>query len=286
MVEEEENIKNKLIESLNYHGYFFQYAVGDILNNNDWETTQEYPLYSNITLEKKDIGTSIDFLASKEIKTIRLSLIIECKKVNINTKQWIFFEGNYNDFNLWMIQNLYRTNGDELNSLIFENCNQMIIENSNNIINGKEINFNQPNNNHGSDNIYKSLLQCAYSLQSIKEKIFDECDGSIPISFTSWYFIPLVVTNAKLKVCKFTNVSSTLETGMFQPENVTLDERNYLIYNFPLTSELTFNQRDIVNPGKNDEEIKTLQIIIVNSNYFNNLIKDIYGYFDRLARQV
>ena len=215
------NVNERILDQLNHHGYFFQYAIDNILKDMKWNTTLEYPLPSNIFIEKKDIGESTDIFAGKMINNRQISLIVECKKVNTNECQWIFFEGEKEDFKLWELYESLEEKKEQFLSLLFRKSNLMRLQDFITAINGKEINYKKMGNRYRSDNIYKSVLQCSYSLHSIKEKIYDEYEsGNSWYLYKSWHFIPIVVTNAKLKICKFDDISLSLESG--KKEELTL----------------------------------------------------------------
>lgn len=278
----EDKIKEKIIRNLNYHGYFFNGTIENILKENGWITFPEQPLPSSIKLDRKNIVDSVDIYALKEIKRNMVYLIIECKKVNIDVKKWIFFKADKNTFNIWYIEAINTGRDNFEFSKLYDEYIHILGKNAFMTLIGKEINIKEPTKNYPTDNIYKASLQCSYSLHSFKEKFYQNfIDDGLPVNNDKYYFFPIIVTNSRLYTCEFKINNSTLEKGTVHPKNIKLSKRDFVIFNFGLPMELYFSSYDF-NHDYESDDIDDLSILIVHSKYFKSLLDLIESYFNLL----
>lgn len=252
--------KTKITDYFNETGFPFQQWCLETIRNIDkdhgaWihlgipEHPFTFPKSEGPTL---GVHGAIDIVAVRGVEGMKKSLlflVIECKRANKDTKNWIFLPDKHEGKPAFLFSRIisepfmeeivvsrettfpelgYSYSGD------FDYCYQSI-----------EINETQTKiNRNQEERIYKSLRQVNHGTCALERKIpknlhIEGLDRAF--NFTRWesfIYVPVIVTTASLFIANFNY--KNIKDGNILPGVVDYQEKKWLTYEFPLPDFISY----------------------------------------------
>lgn len=258
--------KTTVKKNLNSTGVFLEDAVANILSQKSDAVVKREVAFSMPFYEKT--GTVDILYISKKIDAYgsaqdpNLILPIECKKSIDKSKLWVFTPDQKNS-TLPIMEKISLEEGHTKKSYIMQNSNFEV----DHYINCFQFHEKTAHLNRQRDLMPYSAMETPneYISSTTLEKNNRPIVKHLGLSEATgnWVFIPIVCTNAKLFVTDYLNKDIDLNTGDLDPSKLKLEERDWVIYSFPLG----YGSR----PHPNKEYPGKRLTIIVNSSKINEL---------------
>lgn len=292
------------VHALNIHGTFFerwcQYLV---TQTPGWSVKHaNYPVgfpprNGPLLGEASALDIWAEFMTSDAI----LSIPIECKKHNPELANWIFFshrqvaQFQYGGTpSITFIENISRQAsntgwdvqiGKNVWNAITYPCTDEARETRGSYLDykkkgGKLAQLTKTANN----SISEACMQVALATQAIinEEQVFSSALSNLQTPpYNRQIFLPAIVTTAKLFSCNFDAADVKIETGEIPFDKVTIEERPYLLYEYPLPRFLQHTPKDLASvlSTKAWESFIRMDILVINSSAFSDLLTKLAAVF-------
>jgi len=283
-----------MIHSINIHGTFFerwcQQIIGDIrpwtIKSSNYPV--EYPPASGPFRGKE---SALDIRTELRVGNSLLALIIECKKNNPDFVNWVFFP-RHNDatspiLRASRIENLLRqvpATGWDVRRNLVQGSSWMPLVNESRETRSSYLQYTKGDKTKTSNAaISEAAYQVALATQAVitEEVSFSSIrSGGSPatsIVYVRQIFLPIIVTTARIITCGFDPVDVDPRTGEIPYDKAYIEERPYVLYEYPLPPLLQKYPEDIttlVNNGAGDMYAR-MHIIVVHSESFAELLTDL-----------
>lgn len=265
----------QIVSNLNLTGNFLEASTFSRLVESDhFLVTAEWP-FSQPTFQ----GTADIIALNHNVNWDSEPLVffaIECKKAKPDQKVWVF-DSNRTDRDLrhpmLKITQTGQTLYEGRAGYLIPNLGVNRVEDAPLFNKGYELRENDGNlNRNESERIYVSLTQAnkaAVGLAKTNYKeIFDvnqQVFARNPIAI-----VPVVITNAKLKTISYDPSSIDSNSGEIRTADVTFQDRDWLMFDYPLTNDLQL-PGDFQNRDGTVQPIKRPTYIISASNFVSIL---------------
>ncbi|MCX6728838.1 MAG: hypothetical protein NTV39_03660 [Candidatus Saccharibacteria bacterium] len=271
----------KIIENLNLTGNFLEASMfSEIANHDHYIATAEWPFSTS------NFNGTADIIALNhhvQFEEPLVFFIIECKKANKDHKVWVFdrCSGNRDITHpfLRFAPNGSRVYTDRTGYLLpLMGINR--VEDAPLYNKGYELRETDGNlNRNDSERIHKALTQANRAFVALAEtdvtKIFKVSKATFEVR--EILFVPLVITNATIKVLNYSSEKIDKNKGEIDVEHITTEERDFILYDFPLSSELQVSgnhNSEVIYPYKRptfivraDKAIELMQAISSAAEY-------------------
>lgn len=279
-----ESDKEWKINSLNIRGLFFQRLIISLikqhrqlhLKNIDYPVL--FPKDSNNTFRSESL---LDVYAYNRYRfrfPVDINLLIECKKVNPNSIDWIFFP-KYPPVDNPYVTLLVVSNEGEKDEKVnptyeYETIHSHnfcvadeAIETQGNGRNVENINNEKTSNSTITDVSYQATLAThAIANEDYEKSAKRATDPPFIINF----YIPIIVTTANLFVSEYDPGITSIETGEVPYEEVELKPIDKLFFEYSIPPHLQIRPDKwwIMDRSKETDRYTRRHILIVNSNHF------------------
>ncbi len=289
-----EPITNKewTIHALNIHGTFFERRCQQVIAQaKGWRIqSTNYPVEFPSTGHGK--ASNLDIWAEGYLAQHALQLLVECKKNNPEYVDWIFFPKSLHRPIKTTVRVLesrfvtFRTQG--INPYIpFPRLQELLTD----LVIADEARETRGDYQSRSRNdrqltktsnaaITDAATQIALATQAILyqeeqtlKKHFQRSPVNQPVR-PPLVFLPVIVTTANLFTCDFQDVNVDLNTGEIAFENVELQSRPCLLYDYPVPHALQRDPEEMGTQYSREylEEQARMSIIVVQSAFFPTLL--------------
>jgi len=284
------------IHALNIHGAIFERKCQHIVSNVpgwDIKATNHpvmYPL--EISYGQRGEESELDIHALSTQRGYPVSLLIECKKNNPNFVDWNFLS------HLTKNKDTFR---QSCHRLLFENLSSETsvgrlaagtLELPDLFLagDGRETKGSYQGNKTGdftktsNDAITKAAYQVALATQAIVKRDFLACQpGSSRQALpTLHYYVPVIVTTARLFRVDFDPAEVDVKTGEIPENKATRTAIKWVVYDYPLPCHLQFDPYGSPSVPAQADSTK-LQILIVKSEALGEVLQrasrsDVFGW--------
>jgi len=282
-------------EILNREGFFFQKYCAEKIKGSGWTIdAEEYPISAN---------ESVDIKASLILYETALHIsVIECKRADPTRKRWIFFrrepsgskppEFLIQTHNLSSIRGGFFRKGtvsrgvyEGLNEskLAFPSCHTVGLE----IFKKDEKDKRDWKAN--TQTVFDACLKVAKGINHLFDAEAERIHNTLRIGlknlqryrmpyFLGGTLIPIVITGAPIFSVTFD--PDTMDPTSFRviPDKANYEEKDWLVYEFPLPRELQYRSKDVFFPLGENRYAK-MHIFIVNG-------KHVKRFFECLAEAI
>jgi hypothetical protein len=284
-----------ILHCLNIHGTFFERQCVEFVNETSgWQvvSTNRPVAYPPDNSPRE---STLDIYAKFAGSRGELHALIECKKNNPEFTEWVFFEkpgARLHRCLFAAIKNPGLDPGISLSRVSIEKyfgCAiwEIPVADEARETKGKFVSAKNDRDKTRTSNaaITDAAAQVALATQAIRyEQIRgqERLGASEALRFGSpghHVFIPIIVTTAHLKVCKFDPKDVDLETGEIPFAKATLTDVPFLNYVFALTERFQDFESRKSKHVKSDgelEELFRMHVLVVNSMHFKELL-DLLG---------
>ena len=284
------------IHSLNIQGTFFERWCQETIKTSRWSIIStnypvEFPPHNGPLIGEQ---STLDIYARLKKETILLTLLIECKKNNPEFIDWVFFPHpntkRVKYFSGSLIANEVKEssqNNWETNALLAPMISLELLPTSDAWeTRGNYVAYKGGNKTKTSN---AAIGQAAHQIALATKAIFlEELNNTKALSvktsnaempFVHQIFIPVILTTAKLFVCKFETKDIDQNTGEIPFSKAKLEEQPYLLYEYPLPVHFHSTPLDLVSVLKsgNKDFGARMDILIVNSSKLTELLSKLEG---------
>jgi hypothetical protein len=280
---------------LNKEGFFFQKYCVQKIKESDWVVdAEEYPISEEESFDIKAVRVLFE--------TALHTAVIECKKADPCRKCWIFFgkESTDSEQHTFLIQthNLSSSREGRFHKGfvvrgVYEGVNEAKLGYPSCHTVGLEL-FKKDLKDQrdwkvNSQVVFEACLTVAKGINQLFDSEAERISNTLQIGrkqlqkYGSPYFVggslfPVVITSAPLFSAKFDPNTIDIATFEVPPEKVTYEEKEWLVYEFPLPRELQRQSKDMFKIIGENRYAK-MHIFIVNGRYvakfFNALVESI-----------
>jgi hypothetical protein len=276
------------VHSLNIHGIFFERWCEHVIEKNRrWSVrATQYPVAFSPTSgpvhKASSHESTLDIRAELNYHDGRyLNLLIECKKNNPEFIEWIFFHKSGSSPDVSFIASAIScptANEDKerhiLRPMLKELSLDMVIAEEGRETRGDYQSFKENRNKTktANDSISNAAHQIALATQAIFLEEATDNQRRIPIKgakqsrVEKQVFMPAIVTSARLFLCEFDPADVSPTTGEIPYDKVSMTEKPYLIFNYPLPSHLQMDRGHLLYLSSADKQdsLVRMHIIVVN----------------------
>ena len=239
------------IHSLNIQGTFFERWCQETIKKSRWNIVStnypvEYPRHNGPLIGEQ---STLDIYAQLAKNTVLLTLLIECKKNNPEFIDWVFFTHSDIKRPQYFTGSLIANKPLEGDGNRWESASMLspmislewIPTNDAWETRGKYLDYKEGNKTKTSN---AAINQAAHQVALATKAVFDEelnnnevlsakaANAEMP--YTNQIFIPIIVTTAKLYICKFNPTDIDEKTGEIPWSKASLEEQPYLLYEYAL----------------------------------------------------
>jgi len=239
-----QEIKNKLEQQLNQHGYGFQYSVLEYIRRLFAKKQSQWVFEAaEFPAEVQGKGTRIDFIL--KLKDTRLFILAECKRVNPKFSNWCFVKAPYVrrnrssesyfvdhvEFNQHDPHNVCKVTGEKLTNWISEDRAYHI---------GLVIKSQSTKGESGkleSDAIEQAATQICRGLNGLIELLpkrprLIKTEIKNNVFHAGVTLLPVIFTTAKLYTCDCKLTSSNLEDGKLDLSGEELSQKDWIFFQY------------------------------------------------------
>jgi len=279
------------IHSLNIQGTFFERWSQRVIENSQWSIVStnypvEFPPHNGPLIGEQ---SSLDIYAQLKKETILFTLLIECKKNNPEFIDWIFFPHSNSKhakhFSGSLIANEVRENSQKkwnINSMLSPMSSLEWIPTSDawetrgNYISYKGGNKTKTSNAAITQAAHQIALatKAIYNEELNNSKILSAKTANVEMPYKHQIFIPVILTTAKLFVCRFETKDIDQNTGEIPFSKAKLEEEPYLLYEYPLPVHFHSTPLDkvgVLKTGNKDFGTR-MDILVVNSSKLSEFL--------------
>lgn len=276
------------IHSLNIQGTFFERWCQETVKKSKWNVLStnypvEFPPHNGPFAGEQ---STLDIYAQLAKQTIMLTLLIECKKNNPDFIDWVFFPhtnpNHHKHFSGSLIANVPKD--EKLDT--WETTASISPMISLDWIptgdawetRGKYTNYARGDKTRTSN---KAITDAAHQVALATRAIFESelannkaLSGNAKMPYNHQIFIPIIVTTAKLFLCKFDPKDIDQTTGEIPLDKATLEEQPYLLYEYPLPVPFHSTPADkvaVLKSGNKDFGTR-MDILVVNSEKLTDFL--------------
>lgn len=282
------------IHSLNIQGTFFERRCQEETKKSNWNVVStnypvEFPPHNGPLIGEQ---SSLDIYAQLAKETVLLTVLIECKKNNPEFIDWVFFshpsKNHPKHFTGSLIEHQpIESEGDKwqttsmLSSMISIDwvTTSDAWETRGNYLKYKKDKDKTRTSNAAITNAAHQIALATKFV--INEEIVNSkaLSGNYKMPYIHQIFIPIIVTTAKLWVCKFNPKDINPKTGEMSFTKASLEEQPYLLYEYPLPVHFHSTPLDKVNVLKtgNRNFGTRMDILVVNSSHFPEFLSRLEG---------
>lgn len=268
----------QIISNLNLTGNFLEAAIfSELIKSDHFLVTAEWP-FSQPTFQ----GTADIIAMNHNVTWDSEPLVffaIECKKARADQKVWVFdksYSRRDEKHPLIKIDQGGNITYEGRTGYLIPNLGVNRVEDAPIFNKGYELRESDGNlNRNDSERIYTSLTQANKAAVGIAKSNYKKIFSVNAQLFerNPLAIIPVVITNAQLKVISYGPEKINKKTGEIEPSDVTLEDRDWLMFDYPLSNDLQLmgiqkNQDASIQP------IKRPTYIVSASNAIN-ILKEI-----------
>jgi hypothetical protein len=281
------------IHSLNIHGVLLQFKIAEIIATYNRRLSllhTEYPV--EISSEGKFSESRIDVLGVlfHRYNAANIYLIIECKKCNPEFVDWVFFP---------RIQKIITKTGfDEItilrNRFVYQEANKKFYAVNDFVKKRTSLfelagdcretrgNYDSVKNNIKTKTSNSAISEASYQVtlgthgfaQEQIKPFLSKPLSELPetLSKQSFYF-PIIVTTANLYKINFELSDINLSNGEIGFDKATLEEKDFIIYEYPISPYLQTGTIKSLVPYKIGSDLSMRRhVLIVNSKKFTSAL--------------
>lgn len=283
------------LHSINIHGIFFERLCQSIVEKSQhWQLIStnhpvEFPP-PNGPIRGRE--SSADIVASRRYSDLGITLTIECKKNNPELVNWVFFpkvvvpEGPW--FTVAQIVNRPRIEPQKgwqtETGVIALATNEPLTDEARETKSDYEKSKLGQKTKTSNAAIQEAAFQVALARQAVfqEESSFSRSLGSSaepPETASKQFYVPVIVTTAKLFLCHFNADDIDSSTGEIDYTKATLTEVPHLIYEYSLPKSLQHAPADIIHVLNTNSlhQFTRLHILVVNSSAFAVFLDDFFS---------
>lgn len=284
------------IHSLNIQGTFFERWCQETIKKSRWDIISinypvEFPPHNGPLIGEQ---STLDIYARLKKETILLTLLIECKKNNPEFIDWVFFphpnKKRAKHFSGTLIAN-EKKEGSPKNWETVSMLSPMISLEWIPTSDAWETrgNYAEYKGGHKTKTSNAAISQAAHQVVLATKAIFNEelknskilsvksADAEMP--YVHQIFIPVILTTAKLFVCKFEIKEIDQKTGEIPFSKASLEEQPYLLYEYPLPVHFHSSPLDkaaVLKAGVQEFGTR-MDILVVNSSKLTEFLSLLEG---------
>lgn len=284
------------IHSLNIQGTFFERWCQETIKKSRWAVVStnypvEFPPHNG---PFKGEQSTLDIYTQLAKETILLTLLIECKKNNSEFIDWVFFPCSntmrQKHFTGSLIANksLEGTENKWESTAMFSPMISLewIPTSDAWETRGEYLKYKGGDKTKTSnDAINQAAHQIALATKAIfgeelnNSKILSTKTADVEMPYVHQILIPIIVTTAKLFICKFNPENIDGRTGEIPFSEVILEEQPYLLYEYPLPVHFHSTPLDKVSVLKtgNKDFGTRMDILVVNSSKLSEFLSKLEG---------
>lgn len=305
MTQTPESEHDWFVHVLNIHGAFFErWCRRTILQTGNWYLAKtEYPVVYPIDASlQRQQESALDILAETNLRRARLAAIIECKKNNPEFVNWIFLArqvphgpGPVVVSHLTAQVDHGKRNIGWFNELgLKESFTSLPIVDEGREVRSSYHDYKGGNKTKTSNTaITEAAIQVALATQFVSWEKYAESEAfsnqagrvadSYPIE-VNWFFLPIIVTTAKLAVCRFSAQDVSETTGELSYDKVECEDTKAVVYEYPIprhlqrftTGTTEWSNQLIIDKA---DGFTKMHIIVINSQFFEEgLISNFWIY--------
>lgn len=293
------------VHSLNIHGIFFERWCKHIVDNSpQWHVkATQYPVaFSPLAGPLHKVGgheSALDIHAVLSYRDGRLlNLLVECKKNNPEFIEWMFFPtSDLSEREHLVIPAVSCPTASKdvehhiLRPMLKDLYLGVTVADESRETRGDYQSIkNDKKTKTANDSISNAAHQVALATQAI---FLEEASNNLPEKpikgAKKWrvekqIFIPAIVTTARLYLCEFDSADISPTEGVIPFDKVSLTEKPYLIYKYPLPVHLQMDRGHILylSSEKKVESLVRMHTFVVNSAYFSDFLTFLRGRFSEL----
>lgn len=282
------------IHSLNIQGTFFERWCQEIIKDSKWKVLStnypvEFPKHNGPLIGEQ---STLDVYAQLDKQTIKLTLLVECKKNNPEFIDWVFFAHSKVDrakhFSGLMVYNQVTT-GEKwttMSSISPMISLDWVVTSDAWETRGKYKDYQKGDKTKTSN---AAITHAAHQIALATRAIFGEeienatfLSKSLSVSekpYEHQILIPTVVTTAKLYTCSFEPKDINAKTGEISWDSVKLQEQPYLLYEYPLPAHfksVPVDRVGVLKSGNKDFGTR-MDILVVNSEKLPEFLQRLEG---------
>ncbi len=237
------------IHASNIHGAFFERKCQDVVHNaKNWQIQDtNYPVTYGGANSNLDIWAD----SGRTWASTRAVLLIECKKNNHGFIDWIFFRqprhrpsASYIQM-IQLRQNMNETSIWEIRRELRPLKHDLIIADEARETKGDYLKIRNQQDRTKTSNmaITDAATQISIATQALIEQEYNVIEDARNnhrefLSYFQHFFLPTIVTTAKLFTCEFQDADVNLTTGEIPLDKVKLVPCPFLIYDYPIPPAL------------------------------------------------
>jgi hypothetical protein len=283
------------VHSLNIHGIFFERWCKHVIENSpQWYVrATQYPVaFSPQAGPLHKVGgheSALDIRAELSYRDDRLlNLLIECKKNNPEFIEWMFFptsKPSTDDHLIIPAVSCPTARKDVQHHILRPMLKDLylgvpVADESRETRGDYQSIKADRKTKTANDSISSAAHQVALATQAI---FLEEASSNLPekpikgakkLRVEKQIFIPAIVTTARLYLCEFDPADISPTEGVIPFDKVSMIEKPYLIYKYPLPVHLQMDRGHILYLSSSNklESLVRMHIFVVNSAHFSEFL--------------
>jgi hypothetical protein len=284
------------VHSINIHGIFFERWCQQMVAEAEGWTLDavNYPVEfppPNGPWRGKE--STLDIRASRDTSEHRLCLLIECKKNNPEFVDWVFFqkplERSSKEFIVSQVENVPRTQPpqgwDSVSTVRHLTSNFDLADEARET----RANYLEWKNSGNKTRTSNAAIQdAAYQVSLAKQAVANEdneicrrmgnASPAVQLPWRKKLYFPTIVTTARIFVCAFDPNEVDPATGEIVPTKASIDERDALVFEYPLPRHLQFAPSNVADSYREGlvDLFTRLHILVVQSRHLSAFLRSFY----------
>lgn len=283
-----------MIHSINIHGVFFErWCQSVIAGAGRWRVTKtNYPVEfppSGSSFHSRE--STLDIAAENRSHRTHVSLLVECKKSNPEFVNWVFFpRTRMADTDIFFVHQLKNSptsgsDGGWFTSQSFDRTtSEFTITDEARETRTSYADYRKQDKTRTSNTaVTEAARQIALATQAmVLEEIrrLDQLSGDSPrpaMPYSRMLFVPAIITTARLFSCTFDPHEVDPVTGQIDYAKATLEQRPFLIYEYPLPRALQFDPETFQDAGEriSPELFVRMHILVIHGEKLGEVLPDL-----------